>query len=35
VKSTTSVKDRHLPDVAAQALVLRQRDVEATRLERG
>ena len=33
VKSTTSVKEQHLPDVAVQAQVLNQSGVEATRLE--
>jgi len=33
VKSTTSVKEQHLPDVAVQAYVLGQSGVDATRLE--
>lgn len=33
VKSTTSVKEQHLPDVAVQAHVARQSGVEASRLE--
>jgi len=33
VKSTTSVKEQHLPDVAVQAHVVRRSGVEASRLE--
>jgi hypothetical protein len=33
VKSTTSVKEQHLPDVAVQAHVVRQSGVDASRLE--